>query len=293
MNFEGPSSDPITTMTTADDSELSPIVKQRKLASKQSQGLFNSELKTCEGGRCLGKTNKGPDCRNTISVERHAANVLCAIDIAKDGSSQGNDLEEVLKDAVPQWCCDRHRGKDLVSGPLGKLLRVTLLHRKMYPEAMRFPQAWTQQRSSHEDIQVDSTLGHRDSHVQSATPDKNLSTDLNLCAGWHPAGAAQDRTGTDHQCHRRLRRKMQGAFQQMSNQDGQLDQHTWRHSGEAGQEDSQFLKRSSHACTPSQIAPRRCADGEEQPGALRALGEVEETHGLTVGTEQVDRPELL
>jgi hypothetical protein len=69
-----------------------------------------------------------------------------------------------------------------MSGPLEKSLRITLLHRKMYPEAMRFPQSWTQQHSSHEDIQVDSTLGHGDSHAQSATPDKDLSSDLSTCA---------------------------------------------------------------------------------------------------------------
>jgi hypothetical protein len=66
-------------MTTADDSGLSPIVKQRKIASEQSQGFFNGELKTCEGGRCLGETNKQIDCRNTIKVERHTANLLYAI----------------------------------------------------------------------------------------------------------------------------------------------------------------------------------------------------------------------
>jgi len=115
-------------------------------------------------------------------VERHTANLLYAIEIAKDGSLQGSDLEDVLKDAAPQWCCDRHRGTDQMSGPLEKLLRITLLHRKMYPEGMRFPQSWTQQHSSHEGIQVDSTLGHGDSHAQSATPDKDLSSDLSTCA---------------------------------------------------------------------------------------------------------------
>ena len=159
-------------MSTTEDSDLSPILKQRKKIRDQSQALFNGELKTCEGGRCLSRTIKGAGCLRTVSVQRHTINLLNAVDIATDGTLQGGDLEEVIKDMAPNWCCDRHHHKDQVSGPLKTLLRVTLLHRERYPESMRYLQS---QAHPHESTRIDGVVDHLEIHAEKNTTDVNTT----------------------------------------------------------------------------------------------------------------------
>ncbi|KAM0691033.1 hypothetical protein Q7P36_009804 [Cladosporium allicinum] len=164
-------------MGKSDSPDVPSIAKKRQTIREESLDFFNGELKSREGGTCLGNTGaKRPThCRKTIALHTHTVNMNNLLDIGNDGALDGEDLKAVILVEAPKFCCKDHNKEVDASKPFDQLLRAVLLLRKKHPEHMRFPRRQTHHGSSCEGTRTDSAMGYRDIYAETATTDVNTT----------------------------------------------------------------------------------------------------------------------